>query len=285
MLLAEALPGTVARIRPKADAAEIRTATVVAVQAPLRDAPNAGAGRLTELLFGERFSVFEEVDGWAYGQAITDGYVGYVKSSVLLDSASVPEPTHRVAVPLSHIYDTPDFKRPARHALPMCARLALTGREDVGFSEIAVPDGKAWVPAPHLRTAGDPIPDFADTALAFLGSPYLWGGRTITGIDCSGLVQVSLALAGCAVPRDSDMQEITTGETLTQAELNPLRRGDLVFFPRHVGIMTDGHNIVHANATFMAVTHEPLAALIERLKIKHSEPITSVRRLHRFEGQ
>jgi cell wall-associated NlpC family hydrolase len=131
----------------------------------------------------------------------------------------------------------------------------------------------------HLLPLGEYQKDWVAVAERFLGAPYLWGGKTLLGIDCSGLVQVSLASAGIASPRDSDMQEAALGEAVPlDAGLPQLRRGDLLFWKAHVGMMLDAEKLLHANAHHMAVTIEPVAATIERI-LRRLGPLTAVRRI------
>lgn len=255
-------------------------------RAPLRASPEANAPRLTEGLLGERFFVHDRLDNddgnWLWGQAAVDGYVGYVAAAdVGFDGAA---PSHRIKAPLSHAYAEADLKSPSLRELPLAARIRVVGQPKGAFVEA---EGLGWVPSRHILAFDESVDDIAATALGFAGSPYLWGGRSITGLDCSALVQLSAALAGHALPRDSDMQAAAAGASLEDidwaalaAGASGLARGDLVFFEGHVGIMADAVSLIHANATHMMTVAEPLAEVIARLqKKKGGEPVTGVRRL------
>lgn len=255
-----------------------RPATVKAPHAALRVSPDLSARQASEVLFGETITVFEKRGDWMWVQAAVDGYVGYVETSAI--SFKCVRPTHRVSSPLCHIYTEPNLKAPNKALLPMTARLKLTGSIEGNFSEVAA---FGWIPSVHVLPIEERLTDFAETALTMVGAPYLWGGRTALGIDCSGLVQAVLALAGHAVARDSDMQEHTIGQIVKASTKDPdgesWRRGDIVFFPEHVGIMVDEVRIIHANATHMMVSVEALVDVISRLREKHTKPVIAVRRI------
>ena len=241
--------------------------------APLRRAPSHEAPLETEALYGESVVVYEENEGWAWGQLERDSYVGFMPASALGLSVA---PTHRLAALRSFAYPGPSIKLPPAAALSLGARLAIAeSRGD--FAVIA--DG--WhIYAPHLTRLEAYEPDFVAVAERFLEVPYLWGGRTSQGIDCSGLVQTALAEAGVAAPRDSDMMEASLGAPIAFDEtLGDLRRGDLVFWKGHIGVMRDAQTLLHANGWHMKVVSEPLRVARERTSEKAYGPITSIRRL------
>ncbi|HEU0223483.1 MAG TPA: NlpC/P60 family protein [Paracoccaceae bacterium] len=224
----------------------------------------------SQLLFGETFELFERSGGLAWGQAPRDSYVGYVEEAAL--GPLREERTHRVAVPLSHIYPAPDAKEPPVLQLPFGAELSVRGEAD-RFLAVA----RGFVPVAHLRELGRFEPEPVAVAERFRGAPYLWGGRTMLGIDCSGLVQLALAAAGIPCPRDTDMQAAEVGQPL--AEGARLRRGDLVFWQGHVGLMQDEERLIHANAFHMGVASEPLAQAAARIARTGGGPVTARRRL------
>jgi hypothetical protein len=238
--------------------------------APLRRSPSHKASLDTEALYGETVIVYEEQDGWAWGQLERDGYVGYLPAAAL---GAPAEPDHRLAVPRSFAYPGPSIKLPPLLALSLGARFAVRARE----GDFAVNAEGLHVYFPHLAPLAAVANDFVAIAERFLEVPYLWGGRTSQGVDCSGLVQTALSEAGVEAPRDSDMMEAALGAPIAfdEAALADLRRGDLVFWKGHVGIMRDAEALLHANGYAMRVVSEPLRAAIERTK----DPITSIRRL------
>jgi len=236
----------------------------------LRRAPSRDARLGTEALLGERVTIYETTDeGWAWGQLETDGYVGWLSANAL--GAVGATPTHQVAVPRAFAFAGPDIRLPPAAALPMGARIAVT-RQDERFAVTAL----GWhIPEVYLTPAKTRQPDFVAVAERFVGAPYLWGGKTSLGLDCSGLVQVSLQAAGKSCPRDSDMQELTLGKL---SSLASLRRGDLVFWKGHVAIALDPETLIHANAHHMTVAVELSDDAIKRIKAAGSE-VTSVRRI------
>jgi cell wall-associated NlpC family hydrolase len=238
--------------------------------APLRRTPSHHARLDTEALLGERVMVYETTDeGWAWGQLETDGYVGWLSANALGPAGAAP--THKVAVPRALVFPAPDIKLPPLAALPMGAQLAVA-RQDERFAVTA----SGWhVPEAYLAPIKSRQPDFVAVAEQFLGVPYLWGGKTSLGLDCSGLVQVSLQAAGIASPRDSDMQEMMLGKLSSPGSL---RRGDLIFWKGHVAIARDPEGLIHANANRMIVAIEPVTEAIARIKAAGSE-ITAVKRI------
>ncbi|MGE0210821.1 MAG: NlpC/P60 family protein [Parvibaculaceae bacterium] len=246
---------------------------IVAAATAVRKAPRGDAARLTEALLGEAVNVFERQGDWAWVQLVADGYVGYVEADALGEVG--PQATHRIAVPLTHRYPAADLKSEPSWPAYLETRVAVTG-EDGPWSRLA---GGGHVYSRHLAPLKVHAADFVSVAEGFLGVPYLWGGKTFAGLDCSGLVQVALAAAGAAAPRDTDMQERALGEAL--AEGTKLKRGDLVFWKGHVGIMLDGARLLHANGHHMQVVIEPLAEARARIAAA-GFPVTSIRRLILF---
>ncbi len=247
---------------------EAHAARIITASAPLRRRPEAGAWE-TEALHGEAVAVYEERDGWAWVQLQRDSYVGYLENAAL----GAPEtPTHRIAALRTHAYPGPSMKLPAVMALSLGARLRIVG--EAGDFLIGADNRHYW--ARHLAAIDSLEPDFVAVAEKFLNAPYLWGGRTSEGVDCSGLTQAALTAAGIAAPRDSDMLE-KLGQAL--APDAPLQRGDLVFWKGHVGIMRDSATLLHANGYHMAVVSEPLAVAQERIAASGGGGITSIRRL------
>ncbi|MFV3077258.1 C40 family peptidase [Niveispirillum fermenti] len=239
--------------------------------AAVKAEPSFEAGQTTELLFGETFTVLDERDGWAWGQNGTDGYVGWVRVEAL--DADITLPTHKVSALRTFLLPEPDLKQPFVDVLSLGARVVVTAEQ----GEWRQVDGGGWLHARHLAPVAITAADFVAVAEQFAGTPYLWGGRTSIGIDCSGLVQVALLAAGHHCPRDSDQQAAIIG-TLVSGDGKGVtyQRGDLVFFPGHVGIMTDAATLLHANAFHMQVVAEPLADVLARAGAKG---ITAIRRL------
>jgi cell wall-associated NlpC family hydrolase len=226
---------------------------------------------VSEALLGEEFHVFEVKGKWAWGQLAGDGYVGYVAAGGL--AAIEVAPTHGVCVPSTFIFPEASVKSgPVRPAW-LNARVTVVGEEG-SFARLA---GGGYVYRAHLAGLDDHAADFVAVAERFLNVPYLWGGRTFRGLDCSGLVQTAMHAAGRPCPRDSDMIEATVGEPLPKDRLDLLRRGDLVFWKGHVGIMVDGVRLLHSNGHHMLTVIEPIAEAVARIAATGS-PVTSLRR-------
>lgn len=255
---------------------EGRVLEVIAPTAPLRREPRPDAALDTEALKGERVTIYDaDEEGWSWGQLVADGYVGWLPSAVLAPPG--PTPTHKVAALRTLVFPGPSIKLPPLEALPLGATLAVAHVKD----RIAVTTSGAYLPAAHLAPIDSYEPDFVAVAERFVGVPYLWGGKTALGLDCSGLVQVALTASGIACPRDSDMQEAALGERVAAAGASSDRqRGDLVFWKGHVAIVRDRKSLLHANAFHMAVAIEPLADALARISAAGSE-VTSVRRIAR----
>ncbi|CAI8299433.1 MAG TPA: peptidase P60 [Rhodobiaceae bacterium] len=241
--------------------------TVVAPVTALRRAPAQGAMMDSQLLLGEKFRVYEERGAWVWGQARHDDYVGYMLADDLGPDITT---THRVTALRSFIYTDPDIKSRPLMAVSMGARLGVTGNEGV-FDILA--DG-SYIFADHIGPQDAHVSDFVGVAERFLGVPYLWGGRESLGLDCSALVQIALSMSGQACPRDSDMQEAVLGVPISGLA----RRGDLVFWKGHVGILRDADTLLHANATHMCVASEPFAQASARIG-EAAGDIRQIRRL------
>ncbi len=244
------------------------THRIVTTFADLFREPHGARDR--QLLFGDAVTVFERREGAAFVQAEKDGYVGYVDEAALGEAKAS---THWVTSLASHIYSEPDMKSPETGALVFGSHVTTTAHSG-RFYEIT--DG-GFVPKQHLWPVEKRFGDPATAAQIFFGVPYLWGGNTSRGIDCSGLIQAALMAAGLPCPGDSDLQEQALGDPLPQHAA--LARGDLVFWRGHVGLMVDGETLIHANAHHMAVAYEPVEAAIRRIEAQGGGPVTARRRL------
>ena len=246
---------------------------VVTPVAPILRRPQTSAPMETQALFGETFRVYEEKDGWAWGQAALDDYVGYVEASAL--SKRSYKPTHSIAALRTFIFPKPDLKSRPVTPLSINAKVRVVGARG-DYSEI---ERGGYVFTAHLAPVGAYVRDFVTVAEQFVGVPYLWGGRDSFGVDCSGLVQAALERAGISALRDTDLLEAALGEPLKEpVDLTRLRRGDLVFWKGHMGVMVDGLRLIHSNATHMRTVIEPLEIAAARIA-KTEGDITSVKRL------
>lgn len=241
---------------------------------PLRTAPASDARLGSELLFGETVRVFETRDGWAWLQNDADDYVGYAPTEGL--SHTLRETTHTVGVLRTYRFPEPDLKTPPLDLLSMNAAVAVE-ETDRGFSRLT---SGGWVWSAHLCKDGDAKGDIGAVALQFLGAPYLWGGRTSIGVDCSGLVQMALARCGVAAPRDTDMQQTAIGGPVElRDDWSALNPNDIVFWPGHVGIWLDADRFLHANATDMMVSVAPFDAVRQHIQRLTEHDVSAVRRL------
>ena len=248
-----------------------RPARITASVADIRKAPRPDAGVNTQALFGDDVLVFEEAEGWAWVQAERDGYVGYVGATML--GAREKAPTHIVSAPRTFLYPGPDLRFPISGQLSMGSTVTVTGTAETRGTHYALlPSGDALI-AGHLRPLGDVAADYVSVAEMFLGTPYLWGGTSGFGIDCSGLVQLAMRMAGRNVLRDSDMQAAGLGEPLDPGpDFAGLKRGDLVFWKGHVAVMTDAETMIHANGHTMLVSREGLKEAIDRIGYLYGGP-------------
>jgi cell wall-associated NlpC family hydrolase len=239
--------------------------SVCAGRTGLRVRPSTDAAQDSELLFGEVFTVYDRAHGWAWGQAANDLYVGYVAEEALTAPFAAEA---KVSALLAPVFPAADLKTPVRDFLPLNAAVPVLAREG-DYVNV----GTGFVHRRHL--AAETQKDFVAIAERFLGVPYVWGGKTAAGLDCSGLIQTALQAVGKAAPRDTDMIEKALGDAVP---ISGVRRGDLVFWKGHMGVMLDEKRLLHANAFHMAVAIEPLAEAIARIE-KAAGPVTSVKRL------
>ncbi|MEO8722528.1 MAG: NlpC/P60 family protein [Sphingobium sp.] len=235
----------------------------------VREKASSISTAVSQLLQGETFHLLDVTGDWAWGFCGHDGYVGYVERSALGTGALVA--THQIAAIVAPVFAQPDIKSPVRSTLPCAAQVA--GEVDGDFLSTA--DG--FLHMRHVTPVGRFETDWVSVAERYLGQPYVWGGRGLGGLDCSGLVQIALGLCGRKVPRDTDLQRDGIGEPISEG--TPLMRGDLIFFPGHVGFMIDDALLLHANAHHMTTVIEPLADVVQRLAPTHDQPIVARRRI------
>lgn len=238
-------------------------AEVIVPVAALHPRPDPESSIDTQALRGEALSVFDISGGWAWVQLAADGYVGYVREQAIGQGAGPA--THVVSVPRSFLYPEPDLRFPHLDALSMGSRLRIVGTAETRATPYAIlEDGSAIIAAHLLPVAENLTDDPVSVASRFLETPYLWGGRSGFGIDCSGLVQMALAMTGKSAPRDSDQQAASLGRII-DPDTDGLQRGDLVFWKGHVGFIEDPETLLHASGGTMYVTREPLRDAIDRI--------------------
>jgi cell wall-associated NlpC family hydrolase len=244
---------------------------------PLHKTPANASMMDTQLLLGAEFDIYDIHNGWAWGQEVQEngkGYVGYVPNMALARSAA--EPTHRINVIRAPVFIKPDLKTAIRTTLPLNAKLPVEGREGDYFRVSGLGHNMGYVHDNHIAAVKDSVGDFVSIAELHLGLPYVWGGISPDGVDCSGLVQTALRAVGQNALRDTDMQEATLGTEIDKD--TELKRGDLVFWKGHVGIMRDANTLLHANAYHMLVASEPLAKAVTRIE-KSAGKVTSIKRI------
>ncbi|WP_137929452.1 C40 family peptidase [Mesorhizobium comanense] len=248
-----------------------RPARITVPVADLRKAPRADAGINTQFLSGDDVLVFEDSQGWAWVQGERDGYVGYVAAAELGERGQAP--THIVSAPRTFVYPGADLRFPIAGRLSMGSTVTVTGAAETRGTHYALlPSGEALIEG-HLRPLGAIEADYVSVAEMFVGTPYLWGGVSGFGIDCSGLVQLAMRMAGRDVLRDSDMQAQSVGEPFEPGpDYSGLRRGDLVFWKGHVAIMTDAEAMIHANGHTMLVSREGLRDAVARIGYLYGGP-------------
>jgi cell wall-associated NlpC family hydrolase len=259
------------RLKGKVESKLFREGGLMQMLAPLATlhrAPSDDAPQETQVLMGEEVRVFDLAEGWAWVQLEHDGYVGYMREEFL--NAKIHYPSHHVIVPSTLLYTKPNLKTQPVKFLSMNANVTITAVQDK-FFELAT---GGFVFAEHLAPIAQVKSDFVAVAEQFLNTPYLWGGKSAHGIDCSGLVQTALHGCGIYCPRDADMQENDLGSPLLINNLDGLKRGDLIFWDGHVGIMRNETTLLHASGHQMLVVSELLQDVVARNK-----PITKIKRL------
>ena len=237
---------------------------------PVVDLLTAPRGRRDrQLIFGEGVRVLSHVEDRAYIIADKDGYVGFVPQAAL---ARPTAPTHKVISLATHVYEAANIKSPDQMTLSFGSYIAAID-DTPKFVETV----QGFIPKVHLAPADQQHEDTVSVAQLFLGAPYLWGGNSRLGLDCSGLIQTALLACGIPCPGDSDQQEAALGEALPLG--TPFQRGDLLFWRGHVALLLDDRTMIHANAHHMAVSYEDAVEAIERIARKGDGPVTSHRRL------
>ncbi|WP_273690146.1 C40 family peptidase [Ketogulonicigenium vulgare] len=257
-------------LRGKVEAASFVTGTPARVTRPVADLLDQPAGkRERQVLFGAAVTVYEVIDGWAFVQAARDGYVGYIAADCIGDARQA---THRVATMATHVYPDANIKLHEVMHLSLGAEVTVIAELPKFFE---TPEG--FIFKSHLRPLAQPFQDPVTVAQMLFGVPYLWGGNSSLGIDCSGTVNMALTLCGIACPGDADLQEAALGTALPLDA--PLQRGDLIFWKGHVALMVDADTMIHANGNDMAVRYENYTSAVKRIEVQGGGPVTSVKRL------
>ena len=263
------------RLRGQVEAPQFSEGVINQICVPVADirrAPSPDAPVETQGIYGECVRVFEDHEGWCWVQLETDGYVGYVAHNAL--TARINEPTHVVSVPRTFLYPGSDMKFPVTGSLSLGSKLAIVGEAETRGTRYSLLSSGEAVVASHAMPLANHLSDPVAVAARLMDTPYLWGGRTAFGIDCSGLVQLSHALCGNTLPRDSDMQRTKVGALIGEgADHPPLIRGDLVFWKGHVAMMEDEASMLHASGHTMSVIREPLADAVRRICYMYGPPL------------
>ncbi len=270
-LLAANASVAASELRGVIDAPRFVDGTWHRITVPVTDLLRAPHGaRDRQVVYGQRVRVFDSSDDMAFVQSERDGYVGYVAAATLGDDAT---PTHQVVVPSTHLYPAADLKQHETTWLSHGSRLTISGAS----ADYAQTDSGHFVPAQHIAPIEHPADEPIKVASLFLGTPYLWGGNSRLGIDCSGLVQAAFLACGHPCPGDSDLQQDALGSKIP--ETAPILRGDLFFWKGHVAMAVDEQTLIHANAHHMAVAQEPLAPALARIASTDTGPVTARRRV------
>jgi hypothetical protein len=256
------------------------TRYVQSAYAPLFQVPDDQTSQLCELVHGQAFHVHHVHQGWMLGQLVPlisgserPGYVGWVPSDAF-EPRRPCSPTHYVCVLSAPVFSQPDLKSPIVQSLPLGSQIAEEGLTG-SYQQIGA--GR-WLHQRHVCPITTPQSDFVNVARLYLGQPYVWGGNGARGVDCSGLVQMSLAACGIDAPRDADLQEQSLGEAIPEIDQDNLSRGDLLFWAGHVAIVSAKNRLLHANATHMGVVEEALDKALDRMN-GQGLPLRTVRRL------
>lgn len=235
----------------------------------MRATPEKGSEQVSQLLFGERFDILRREGDFAWGQSLRDGYVGWVEAIAL--STELVEPTHRIDSPRAAVLSRPQIRAPSVDVVGMNALVAVSATSGA-FSQV---EGLGWIASSQLSAIGSGFREPTEVATMFVGVPYVWGARDGAGLDCSGLIQQALFAAGRSCPRDAD-QQAALGVEIAPASLGA---GDLVVWRGHIGMMLDGHRLIHANAHHMAVAIEALETAAARIAAAGTGQPTAYRRL------
>jgi cell wall-associated NlpC family hydrolase len=262
------------RLRGQVEAAKFvvgRPMQIIDAVIDIRREPRPDAPVDSQALYGEAVLLFEDLEGFGWAQLQTDGYVGYVPMNALTQNTTPP--THMVSAPRTFLYPGADMKFPVTKVLSIGSRLTIVGEAETrGTRYLKLASGECII-ANHVRPIHERSSDPLSLAARFIDTPYLWGGRSAFGIDCSALVQLSHALCGNALARDSDMLAQSAGRQIGEgADHEPLQRGDLVFWKGHVAFMEDAQTLLHASGHAMAVVREAYVPALERIKAMYGLP-------------
>jgi hypothetical protein len=244
-----------------------------AASSAVRSGPSPKAEQVNQLLFGERFKVIERSRDFVWGQALRDGYVGYVSASDLTRDWLIP--THFISTLRTFVFSEPNLKSSIVCSLSQNALISVSEHEG-RFAKI---EDLGWVFINHISDFTEFSQDYVSIAHTYLNAPYQWGGRESDGLDCSGLVQQAFYACGHACPRDSDMQSELGYPLDIGSDLKGLDRGDLVIWRGHIAIMCDQDHIIHANGYHMKTVIEPLREAVVRIEAAGSGLPTGFRRL------